>query len=334
MRLYIVLIVSLLCGCVASSDYLRYDGAMLGTTARVIAEIDLSSRGALHAIAQRVDRSMQSEMSIFDPSSQLSRVNRSECDSLTPAMIYNIRLADSVSRLSGGVYDITILPLVKARGFAGDEQQAEPNIDSLLEFVGYEKISILDGRLVKSDRRVQIDLNSIAKGYTVDLFAEELEQLGVENYLVDIGGELRCRGKNSRGEPWRIGIESPFDGNMSEGEFIEKRISMRGERGLCAMATSGNYRRYYLDNDGNKIAHTIDPRSGKSSISKLLSATVIARSCALADAYGTMFMAVGSDGAEQLAAKIENIEVYFIYSNESGGYSEYLSPGMKSLILE
>ncbi|MFR9566932.1 MAG: FAD:protein FMN transferase, partial [Rikenellaceae bacterium] len=253
-------------------------------------------------------------------------------------------LADSVSRLSGGVYDITVMPLVKAWGFArkgASESGAvvsEPNIDSLLEFVGHEKISIKDGRLVKEDARIELDFNSIAKGYTVDKLAHIVESLGAENYLVDIGGELYCRGVNSSGIGWRIGVERPFDGNMTSGEYVKRRISMDPRSGLRAMATSGNYRRFYIDNSGRKIAHTIDPRTGRSSISTLLSVTVMAKTCALADSYATMFMALGSAAAEEVAHKIDDIEVYFIYGDsgkqDSTSYREYISPGLQGMLME
>ena len=146
---------------------------------------------------------------------------------------------------------------------------------------------------MKDDPRVQLDFNSVAKGYTVDLLAGLVEKYGAENYIVDIGGEVRCRGLNRQGRAWRIGVETPFDGNMSDGEYLQKRIQMTGG----GLATSGNYRRFYLDGEGNKVAHTIDPRTGRSALSRLLSVTVAAPTCAEADALGTMFLAMGADDA-------------------------------------
>lgn len=159
--------------------------------------------------------------------------------------------------------------------------------------MGREKVRVEGGRLVKDDPRVQLDFNSVAKGYTVDLLAALVEKYGAENYIVDIGGEVRCRGLNRQGRAWRIGVETPFDGNMSDGEYLQKRIRMTGG----GLATSGNYRRFYLDGEGNKVAHTIDPRTGRSALSRLLSVTVAAPTCAEADALGTMFLAMGADDA-------------------------------------
>ncbi len=317
-----------------SAPYTRVEGAMLGTSLSITADITRPA-AELYAAAMQLDSCLKADMSLFDPDSQLSRINRGESDSLSEALRYNILLADSVSRISGGAYDITVAPLVKAYGFAakGDKRE-HPNIDSIMEFVGYDKIRVDADRLIRQDPRIQIDLNSIAKGYAVDKLAQITAELGAQNLLVDIGGEIVCRGHNPHGDPWRIGVESPFDGNMSNGEYIEKRIAIAADSPMRAMATSGNYRRFYLDEEGNKVAHTIDPLTGHSRLSSLLSATVIAPTCALADAYGTMFMSVGSEQAIELANTLTDAQVYFIFADSKGGYREYLSEGMAALILE
>lgn len=267
------------------------DGTMLGTTLHVVADVQGTSPQELYAAVMALDREAKASMSIFDPASLLSRLNRNQTDSVDRHIAFNLRLADSISSLSDGRYDVTVKPLVEAWGFAGKEAQENPNVDSILAFVGRQKVRIENGRLIKDDPRVQLDFNSIAKGYTVDLLAQLVESFGARNYIVDIGGEVRCKGVNRQGNPWRIGIETPFDGNMSNGEYLQRRIGMT-EGGL---ATSGNYRRFYLDAKGNKIAHTIDPRTGRSAVSRLLSVTVAAPTCAEADALGTMFLAMGAD---------------------------------------
>ncbi len=337
--LFVALFATLASGCSSRPvPYQRIEGNMLGTTALVVAQLPADSTSKIYQKLTYVDSLMKAQMSIYDSTSLLSKINRGEGDSLTLEMVENITLAGRVNRLSEGVYDITVLPLVRAWGFSGHDPEKSPNIDSLLEFVGYDKISIESGRLRRTDPRVQLDFNSIAKGYTVDMVARSLEAMGAENYLVDIGGELVCRGVNPRSTGWTIGVESPFDGNMTNGEYLQKRIVMEPQRGLSAMATSGNYRRFYLNDKGEKIAHTIDPRTGLSTPSKLLSATVIASSCALADAYATMFLALGSERAEAVAdriAKEEGIEVYFIYGegeSEADSYREYFSEGVRAMI--
>lgn len=318
----------LLTACTTEPTYKVVDGVMLGTRLHLIAD---SPCDTLYRGAMALDAEAKRSMSIFEENSLLNRLNRNECDSLDRHITRNILLADSIHRLSEGAYDITVKPLVEAWGFAGHEAQQQPNIDSILQFVGMEKIRIEAGRLKKTDPRVAIDLNSIAKGYTVDLLAEYIEQTGAENYIVDIGGEVRCKGHNRQGNPWRIGVESPFDGNMTDGEYIERRIALTSG----AMATSGNYRRYYLNEKGEKIAHTIDPRTGYSNPSRLLSATVVASTCAEADALCTMLLAMGDKAALAFAEAHPTMAVYLIFAPREGEqFEEYSSPAMEQLILQ
>ena len=299
-----------------SREYVTIEGQALGTF--VVVKYDGNgSEQTVVDMVKKIDQEAKSSMSIFDNNSLLSRINRGETDSLDRHIEFNIELAKRFYDLSDGAYDITIKPLTEAWGFANKKSDGTtPNVDSLLQFVGYDKIAVHDGRLQREDSRMQIDLNSIAKGYTVDLMAEELEAMGIENYMVNIGGEIRCRGLNSRGTEWSIGIETPYDGNF-ESDSFEKIIS----KSDCAMATSGNYRRFYTTDDGRKVAHTLNPKTGYSAISTLLSATVIAPTCAEADAAATMFMALGSEGgATDVAKELEKEGwlYYFIFADKDG----------------
>ena len=303
-----------LVGCSSpKSEYVTVEGVTLGTFVMVKCNTTHTEAEVEQSI-MAIDSEMKASMSIFDESSLLSRINRNECDQLDKHLIYNIELAERFYTLSGGAYDITVKPLTDGWGFGREESTEVPNIDSILQFVGYDRIAIVDDRLVKEDSRVQIDLNSIAKGYTVDVVGEALEDMGVVDYIVNIGGEIRCRGRNAEGKLWSIGIETPYDGNMAM-DSIEKIITI--EDG--ALATSGNYRRFYIDENGKKITHTIDPRSGYSVSSTLLSATVVAPTCAEADAAATMFMALGSEGgAVELAQECERTlgwKYYFIFAD-------------------
>ena len=324
------LLTALAAGCSRKPEYTVVEGAMLGTTLRVVADVRDVSPQELYQAVMQLDTLAKASMSIYEPTSLLSRLNRNETDSVDGHITYVLALADSISELSGGRYDVTVMPLVEAWGFAAKERTTDPNVDSLLEFVGHEKVRIEGGRLVKDDARVQLDFNSIAKGYTVDLLAALVERFGAENYIVDIGGEVRCRGVNREGNPWRIGIETPFDGNMSNGEYLQKRLAMT-DGGL---ATSGNYRRFYVDDKGNKVAHTIDPRTGRSALSRLLSVTVWAPTCAEADALGTMFLAMGADDALAMAESLPGVKVYFILAGAGDTYEEYASPAMREMIIE
>ena len=327
---FAALVAAALCGCGSGPDFVTVDGTMLGTTLHVVADVKGVSQQRLYAAVMELDREAKASMSIYDSTSLVSRLNRNETDSVDRHIAFNLHLADSIGALSDGRYDVTVKPLVEAWGFAGRERADNPNVDSILAFVGREKVRVEGGRLVKDDPRVQLDFNSVAKGYTVDLLAALVEKYGAENYIVDIGGEVRCRGLNRQGRAWRIGVETPFDGNMSDGEYLQKRIRMTGG----GLATSGNYRRFYLDAEGNKIAHTIDPRTGCSAVSRLLSVTVAAPTCAEADALGTMFLAMGADDALAAAAAMPGAKVYFILAGDGDEYEEYVSPAMEALILQ
>ena len=310
--------------------YTTVDGTMLGTTLHVVADVRGVTARELRRRILDLDAEAKASLSIFDSVSLLSRLNRNETDRVDRHIARCLALADSIGALSGGAYDVTVKPLTEAWGFAGKERTAAPNLDSLLRFVGREKVRIERGRLVKTDPRVQLDFNSVAKGYTVDLLAALVEELGAANYIVDIGGELRCRGVNPKGAPWRIGIETPFDGNQTNGEYLQRLVRMHEG----ALATSGNYRRFYLDEAGNKVAHTIDPRTGRSVLSRLLSVTVAAPTCAEADALGTMFLAMGADDALAAARQLPGVAVYFILAGDTETYEEYVSPQMHQLIEE
>lgn len=317
-------------GCAERTPYVRVDGEMLGTTLHLSADVREADAQRLYAAVRELDREAKASMSIFDSTSLLSRLNRNETDTVDRHIAFNLRLADSIAAMSDGRYDVTVKPLVEAWGFAGKERVENPDVDSILAFVGYDKVRIEGGRLVKDDPRVQLDFNSVAKGYTVDLLAALVERFGARNYLVDIGGEVRCRGVNDRGGPWRVGIETPFDGNMTDGEYLQRRLRLTGG----GLATSGNYRRFYLDAEGRKVAHTIDPRTGRSALSRLLSVTVAAPTCAEADALGTMLLAMGADDALDALRRMPQLKAYLILAGDDGGYEEYVSPAMDSLIMK
>lgn len=319
----IMLVVMMLSSCGNMSgergdkQYKSVEGFALGTFVQVVSNTD-KSQGEILSMVESVDKELKSSMSIFDDSSLLSRINRGETDSLDRHVVRNIELAARFTHLSDGAYDVTVKPLTEAWGFAGEQRgESTPNVDSILQFVGFDKIAVHDGVLVRSDERVQLDFNSIAKGYTVDIMADSLESMGAEDYLINIGGEIRCKGKNAKGERWSIGVETPYDGNVAMDSY-EKVIYLTD----CALATSGNYRRFYTTADGRKVVHTIDPRTGYSVVSELLSATVVAKTCAEADAAATMFMALGSEGGALELAKRCEVEYgwhyVFIYSDGEG----------------
>ncbi len=315
--LFAMLIAMVFCGCSPSQNYITSDGMMLGTTFHVCTDVKDLSSAELYDEMMRIDAEAKSSLSIFNPESLLSRLNRGETDSLDSHLAYNLTLARTLGEKYDTRYDVTVKPLTDAWGFAAKNAAKEPNIDSLLQFVGYDKWALDGGCIVRYDPRVQFDLNSIAKGYTVDLVAEMLESHGAQNYIVEVGGEIRCKGVNAKGNVWRVGIDAPEDGNMSPGHNLVTAVKLHDK----ALATSGNYRRFYVDASGHKVVHTLDPRSGRSTTSRLLSATVVTDNCATADALATMFMAIGEERAISLAEQMrDSVKVCFIIDGKDHEY--------------
>ncbi len=312
-----LLLTAVVAGCSTRHDYITCDGAMLGTTFHVCTDAVGLTPTELYEEMMRIDTEAKASLSIFNPKSLLSRINRGDTDSLDCHLVRNFTLARTLGEKYDTHYDITVKPLTDAWGFAAKSATANPNIDSLLQFVGYDKWSLDGCRVVRNDSRVQFDLNSIAKGYTVDLVAEMLEAHGAENYIVEVGGEIRCRGINAKGNTWRVGIDSPEEGNMHPGHTLAAAVELREK----ALATSGNYRRFYIDPSGRKVVHTINPTTGRSTTSRLLSATVVTNNCATADALATMFMAVGEERAVELAEQMrDSVKVYFIIDDTEDKY--------------
>lgn len=318
--IFATIIISILgAGCAPKQSYVTVEGYMLGTTFRIVAKSSIK-QSDIYSEALRIDSVAKASMSIFNPNSLISRINDNRCDTLDIHLLRNMAVAADIHKLSGGAYDITVKPLTEAYGFAAKGKTEHPNIDSLLQFVGFDRFRIVGNRVVKDDNRVQFDLNSLAKGYTVDLLADRLEALGCNNYIVEVGGEIRAAGKNPRAMAWRVGIDTPFEGNQSPGEYQHSVVEISDR----ALATSGNYRRYHTDSEGNRVTHTIDPKTGKSVSSPLLSATVVTKRCVVADAMATMFMAMGSERAIETAKILSDkgVEVYFIIA-DSEGYTTF-----------
>ncbi|MBQ8366811.1 MAG: FAD:protein FMN transferase [Alistipes sp.] len=315
-NLWLVVVVAVACVMCSCGRHVEVVGEALGTFVQIKCYADVSEDEIVKMV-RRVDTEAKASMSIFNPESLLSRINRNETDTLDEHILRNVELAGRFTQLSHGAYDITIKPLTDAWGFGRERRNSAPNVDSILQFVGCDMIAVEGNRIVKADDRVQLDLNSIAKGYVVDLVAAELEAMGIEDYMVNIGGEVRTKGVNAKGNLWTIGIETPYDGNMAQ-DSLEKIITLSNE----AVATSGNYRRFYLTEEGAKVAHTIDPVTGYSVVSELLSVTVVAPTCAEADAAATMFMAMGSTEATLALAKECERDYgwryYFIYADGEG----------------
>lgn len=274
----------------------------------------------------------------FDSTSVVSHINRNEdlrvADSTFVLLFHT---AQMVAELTNGAYDITCAPLVNLWGFGfedGDSVVTQQHIDSVKQFVGYQKIHLADGRIVKDDPRVMLNCSSIADGTVCDMVADRFDRLGIQNYMVEFGGEIVAKGINPRGEHWRLGINRPVDDSTGLNQQLETiihlypdgidpaKVSNNGRRG---MATSGNYRNFYVK-DGKKYAHTIDPREGRPVQRDVLSATIIAPTGGLADACATACMVLGTEGAKLLKEKLPMID-YFLICGDSTGYVTVESAG-------
>ena len=221
--------------------------------------------------------------------------------------------------------------MVRAWGFGADNKPAigAGAVDSLRPLVGFHKVKIEGGRLIKDDARMKIDFNAVAQGYSVDLVAAFLESKGIANYIVDIGGEVYAHGTKPDAEPWKVGIEKPSE-NASDERKILAELPITNQ----AVATSGNYRKYY-EKDGKRYAHTIDPKTGYPVNHSLLSATVVAGNCGYADAYATAIMAMGTEKALKfILEKHANLEIYGIYSSGDGRLKTFMTGGLKSSLSE
>lgn len=308
----------LLYSCTPRAEYHKLSGFALGTSYNLA--VALEDTTGLHRDVEMLFEEVENSMSVYNPQSLLSRLNRNETDSVDCHIAHCIAVAARASEASGGVYDITLRPVIEAWGFNAAPPAHTPNIDSLMQFVGYRKIEVIDGRLRKAGPRVEIDLNSVAKGYAVDLLAELMTTRGAEDYLLEVGGEIVCRGEREGGGPWRIVIDKPVYGNHTAGAVRQAVLKL----GDGAMATSGNYRRFYTDLLGRTVVHTISGITGRAEPTDMLSATVIAPDCATADAFATMFMAVGSARAKEILASEPSLKAYLIYND-----GVYVSPGLE-----
>lgn len=307
--------------------YQVQEGMVFGTIYRITYQHRDDLRTEIDAELERVNKSL----STFDSTSTISRINMNQSADTDKMFEDVFRLSQSISKTTDGAFDITVAPLVNVWGFgfkkAMNVNQAQ--IDSIRQFVGYEKVQLRNNKIRKSDPRLMLDCSSVAKGYGVDCVARLLERKGVTNYMIDIGGELRIAGVNDRKESWKIGINKPIDDSLSVNQelYAVLDITNRG------MATSGNYRNFYYK-DGKKYAHTIDPRTGYPVQHNILSSTVVAADCATADAYATAFMVMGLEAAKRICASHPEIETFFIYSDSKGRMQTYSTPGMKKYIVK
>ena len=309
-----------------TAPYRKMEGKIFGTYYHITYQ---SSTDYDSEILDRLNQ-VDASLSAFNPQSTVSNINRNEAVKADQMFSDVFDLAMQVSEATDGAFDITVAPLVNLWGFGfkHSDDVTQARIDSIMPFVGYGKIKKLkNGRIEKEDARIMLDFSAIAKGYGCDQAAAVLHKHGLDNYLVEIGGEICARGLNPDKQPWTIGITKP-----DTAQTHQLQATLNGQwsmvNGQLSMATSGNYRNYYIK-DGKRYAHTIDPHTGRPVQHSLLSATVIAPTCAMADAYATAFMVMGLDKAKAILAANNRLKAYLIYTDSNNNMQEWHSPTLK-----
>lgn len=315
--------------CKVKEEFYQIVGETQGTTFSVIYE---GKHDNLKIEIDSLLRDFDMSLSTYIPESIISKINRGIEVKVDDYFITMFEKAKEVTNVSGGAFDITVGPLINAYGFGYEEAETHIDsalIDSLLDFVGMEKIKLVNNVLVKSDDRIKISGNAIAQGQSVDVIADFLSRKGIENYMVEIGGELKVKGLKY-GRKWRVGIDKPIEGNDIAGQNLQTILEITD----YALATSGNYRKFYIK-DGIKYAHSIDPNTGYPAYKNLLSATILASDCISADAFATACMVSGLEKSIEMVENDPDLEAYFVYADkDSGELKVYYTKALEAMIVE
>ncbi len=311
-QILIIISVLVLISCSEKTTYIKNRGLIHGTTYSLI----YKSKNNKHIEIREVMQMTDSLFSHFKPNSIISQFNKNiKTTNFSKSFMNCINASMDISEATDGSYDPTVSPLVDVWGFGTTKRSniTKKLLDSLMEYVGYKKIVVKGSDIIKTDKRVTINLSAIAKGLSVDRVSDYLEKHGIDNYLVEIGGEIRTRGINAKGKLWTVGIDKPIDDIATTNRELQTIVHLDN----ISIATSGNYRNFYKK-DGQKFSHTIDPKTGDQIKHNLLSVSVFSKNCMIADAYATAFMVMGLEKSYQTALKHPELEAYFIYNNREG----------------
>ena len=321
-------VLALLSSCVNQPQKIVLQGLAQGSY-YAITYFDELNRNFQHEI-DSIFHAVDMSVNLWVDSSVISKVNRNEEVTLDSIFIDNFRIAQKAARLSDGYFDPTISPIVAAWGFSyksGDSITPQL-IDSLKQLVNYQKIRIENGKVVKENPNMKLDFNAIAQGYTSDLIASFLESRGIKNYLVDTGGEIMARGSKPNGQPWIVGIEKPAK-NWDSEQVVQTRITLR-DKGLV---TSGSTRKY-VERNGRRYSHCIDPKTGYPVEHNVLSATVMAENSVWADALASICMVMGMEKSLPLIESMDSVEVYYIFVNDQNELETFATEGFQKLIID
>ncbi|HJH60665.1 MAG TPA: FAD:protein FMN transferase [Bacteroidetes bacterium] len=302
----------------------QYTGVTQGSYYSVIYYDERDFSDEIDSILKDVENSV----SLWQENSIIRKVNENKDVIVDKIFIDNFNWAVKAAEFSDGLFDATIAPLVSAWGFHYKKEIAltDKMIDSILELVDYRKIRIEEGRVIKDNENMSLDFNAVAQGYTADIIGEYLYSQGINNYLVDIGGEITAKGVKPNGETWKIGIEKPAPDKNAE-RVIQMKIELKDK----AVVTSGSYRKY-IEKDNVRYSHSIDPRTGQPVEHNLLSATIIADNAAWADCLASICMIAGMEKASELL-KNEDVEALFIYLDDENQLQTFQTEGFEKMIV-
>jgi len=330
---YFVLVILGIClltsGCKREGKIVKFGGEAQGTY-YAVTYVDVNGRNFQDSI-DVILKKFDSSCSIYKSNSIISRFNNNDPSAIADKNFTTVfNKAMEVSEKSGGGFDITVGQLVRAWGFSikGKMKMDDKKVDSLKQYVGYKKIKLVNGRIIKQNPNIQLDFNAIAQGYSSDVLAHFLETKGIKNYLIDVGGEVLGHGKKPDGSLWAVGIEKPASDSLQK-QQLEAIVTLDNR----ALSTSGNYRKYFIK-DGVKYSHTIDPFTGYPVHHTLLAVSVLAENSITADAFGTAFLVMGMEKALDFIKRNPGIEAYFIYSDEKGTLKTNCSAGFRKIIKE
>lgn len=308
------------CGGSQNGDYVTLDGFAQGTTYHIVYK---AAGDSAEIIKKEIEagvpvwfEKINKSVSGYDSCSIISRINRNEPAILDSIFLDVFRFSKDFYRLSNGAMDAASAPLFDIWGFGFTEKGSvtKEKIDSIRQFTGMDMFCLSGDstgcRIVKKDKRAKLNFNAVAQGYSCDFFAKKFEQKGIADYMIEIGGEIYCKGKNAGGGAWRVGIDKPVDGNFISGNQLQTILEVSGK----GVVTSGNYRKFYIEN-GKKYSHTIDPVTGAPVQHNLLSATVVAENATIADAYATYFMVIGVEKSRKILESSPELDAMLIYGD-------------------
>ncbi len=317
------LLVLLFLSCNSNSPYLEESGSVFNTFYHIRYQ-------APELLTEEIDAGFDAvnlSLNPFNPNSIIAKINKNEEVEVDEHFKTVFNKAMEISRHSNGSFDITSGPLINAWGFGttkGDNISPQL-IDSIEQFVGYWKVRLEGNRVIKDDPRVQLNCSAIAKGYACDVIASILERNGVENYMVEVGGEVTVKGVNGKGQAWRVGIRKPEEVTPGKAITVKEVVRLNKKGGV---ATSGDYQNFYMK-EGKRIAHTINPVTGYPAEQNILSCTIVADDCMTADGYATALMALGMEDATRIADALPNeFDYYLIYLDKEGNHKIKYSNGM------